>query len=80
MQKGLAALQAMGTGLREAYYLGLLAEAQGRAGRIDDGLRLLDEALMVIHEGGERALETECYRLRGELLWRQGADEQEVER
>lgn len=80
MQKGLAALQAMGTGIREAYYLGLLAEAQGRAGRIEDGLRLLDEALMVIHERDERSLEAECYRLRGELLWRQDGDEQEVER
>jgi predicted ATPase len=79
MQQGLAALRAMGAGLREPYYLGLLAEAHGRGGHIAAGLRLLDEALAIVHENEEGATEAESYRLQGELLWRQGADEHEVE-
>ncbi len=45
MEQGLADLQAMRTGLRRPYYLCLLAEAYGKVGRIEDGLRLLTDAL-----------------------------------
>lgn len=79
MQQGLAALRAVGAGLREPYYLGLLAEAHGRTGRVDTGLALLDEALALVYAHEEGAEEAETYRLRGELLWRRGADAHEVE-
>ena len=49
-------------------YLGLLAEAYGKAGQPKEGLRVVDEALGVVHENSERCSEAELYRLKGELL------------
>jgi predicted ATPase/class 3 adenylate cyclase len=49
------------------YYLGLLAQACGRAGRPSEGLRFLLEALASVHETGECFWEAELVRLQGEL-------------
>jgi len=49
----------------------LLAEACGEAGRLDDGLSALTEALAAADEHGIRQYEAETHRLRGELLLRQ---------
>jgi predicted ATPase len=48
--------------------LGLLAEAYGKAGQVEDGLTILDEALELVHQTGERHDEANLYRLKGELL------------
>ena len=48
--------------------INLLAEAYGKAGQADDGLRVLVEALTATHDTGERFYEAELYRLQGELL------------
>ena len=50
------------------YNLAQLAEACGKAGRIDQGLEVIGEALDVVQEKGERWWEAEILRLRGELL------------
>lgn len=68
MQQGLADLRTTGAGLREPYYLALLAEARGKAGQVEEGLSLLAEALSVVHKSDERSPEAELYRLKGELL------------
>ncbi len=73
MRKGLAAIQATGAALRRPYYLGLLAEANGTAGHVEDGLAMLAEALAVVDRTGERWSEAELYRLKGELLLRSKA-------
>jgi predicted ATPase len=49
----------------------LLAEACGEAGRLDDGLSALMEAMAAAVEHGIRQYEAEAYRLKGELLLRQ---------
>ena len=49
------------------YYLALLAEALGRAGRVGEGLGVLDEAERLARRTGERLYEAEVHRLRGEL-------------
>jgi class 3 adenylate cyclase/predicted ATPase len=67
MHQGLAALRATGTELRRPYYLALLAEAYGKAGQAEEGLRLLGEALGVAHTHRELYYEAEIHRLRGEL-------------
>ena len=54
----------------------MLAEAYGKGGRTEDGLRVLDEALALVDKTGERGREAELYRLKGELL--QNADEAEA--
>jgi predicted ATPase len=49
----------------------LLAEACGKAGRLDDGLSALTEAIAAADEHGIRQYEAEAHRLKGELLLRQ---------
>jgi predicted ATPase len=46
----------------------LLAEAEQLAGRPDEALRLLDDALAQANRSGERYFEAELHRLRGESL------------
>ena len=49
----------------------LLAEAVGHVAQIEDGLRLLTEALTALEASGQGDLLAETYRFRGELLLRQ---------
>ena len=74
MRKGLAAIQATGAALRQPYYLGLLAEASGTAGHLEDGFAMLAEAFIVVARAGERWSEAELHRLKGELLLHSRAD------
>jgi len=67
IRQGLATYQAAGAGILQSYYLVLLAEAYGKAGRAEEGLAALAEALTVVDNTGERFYEAELYRLRGEL-------------
>jgi hypothetical protein len=52
----------------QPYFLALLADAHGRAGQPEAGLRLLVEAFAAVDEQEERFYEAELHRLRGELL------------
>ncbi|MBN1136554.1 MAG: hypothetical protein JXM73_08205, partial [Anaerolineae bacterium] len=72
MREGLAAWQATGTESDRAYYLGLLAEACGRAGEMGEGLPLLVQALDMVDRSGERFHEAELHRLQGQLLVQSG--------
>ena len=49
------------------YSLALLAEAYREAGREEEGLTALTEALAGVDSTGERMYEAELYRLKGEL-------------
>jgi predicted ATPase len=73
MRHGLAAIQATGAALRQPYYRGLLAEACGTVGQVEDGLTILAEVLAEVHRTGERWWEAELYRLKGELVLQQAA-------
>jgi predicted ATPase len=68
LHDGLAAYRGIGAALGCPYFLGLVAQACGRAGQTDKGLAVLDEALTTAHHTGERQYEAELYRLKGELL------------
>jgi predicted ATPase len=68
MRRGLAGWQATGALSHRPYHLALLAEALARDGEVQDGLTALNEALELSAASGERFLEAELYRLRGELL------------
>src|SRR5262249_35116760 len=70
MRQGLAGWQATGALSHRPYQLALLAEALAREGQIQDGLAALDEAVALCTTSGERFLEAELHRLRGELLLR----------
>jgi predicted ATPase len=54
--------------------LALLVEAFAKAGQVQEGLRVLDEALGVVHRNGENYYLAELYRIKGELLLLQAAD------
>jgi class 3 adenylate cyclase/predicted ATPase len=71
MRQGLMDWRALGVLTGVSYVLTLLAEAHGARGQAEEGLRLLAEALAVVHETGERWHEVELYRVQGELLLRQ---------
>jgi predicted ATPase len=71
--QGLAARRTTGAELKRPYYLALLAEAYGKAGQVEEGLRVLAEACRLVHTTGERRAEAELYRLKGELLLKQVA-------
>jgi hypothetical protein len=53
MRQGLAAWQAVGLRLGWPCWLYLLAEAYRKAGQVEEGLRVLDEALAAVHKSGE---------------------------
>jgi predicted ATPase len=73
MRQGLAATLATGQELTRPLCLVLLAEAAGHLRQVEEGLRLLAEALTAIEQSGRRDLLAEAYRLQGELLLRQAA-------
>jgi DNA-binding SARP family transcriptional activator/predicted ATPase len=65
--------------LRLPYYLSLLAQVYGKAGRAEEGLSCIDEALAEARTHNERWWDAELHRLRGELLLMHGADASDVE-
>jgi predicted ATPase len=70
IREGLAAYRAIGR-LPWLLFLGLLAEACGRAGQVEEGRQVLHEALEAMQTTEERLYEAEVYRLKGELLLQQ---------
>ena len=67
IHQGLAAVLATGQTLARPLCLVLLAEAAGHAGQVEEGLRLLAEALTAFEASGQGDLLAEAYRLQGEL-------------
>jgi DNA-binding winged helix-turn-helix (wHTH) protein/predicted ATPase len=77
LRDGITAYRATGARMDLPYYLGLLADACLRAGRFDDGLAAIDEALA--ESGGrDHCHASELHRLRADLLGQSGADNGDV--
>jgi hypothetical protein len=55
------------------FFLGILAEVCGKRGQVEEGLRVLEEALATVQSNEEPRYEAELYYLKGELLLRQSA-------
>jgi predicted ATPase len=68
IRDGIAATEATGT--RSVFFLALLAEALALAGKIEEGLAALDDALVTAAISGERGWSAEIHRLCGELTGR----------
>ena len=68
IRQGLASFRATGAEVASTYYLALLAETYGRGGHVEEGLRVVDEALAIVDKNEERYYEAELYRLKGALL------------
>jgi predicted ATPase len=67
VRQGLTACRVIGVELAQPSRLALLAEAHGKVGQTEEGLKVLAEALAQVDTTGERTHEAELYRLRGEL-------------
>jgi predicted ATPase len=70
MRQGIAAHQATGTQLLRPHFLALLSEGLTKASRLEEAMRVLDEALAIADRTGERNYQGELCRLKGELLLR----------
>jgi len=70
IRDGLAAAEATGARSGTPYHLALLAEALALAGKIEEGLAALDEALAKVAVSGAKGWDAEIHRLRGELTGR----------
>ena len=73
IRQGMDIWRTIGTELAKTHMLLRLAEVYGRGGQAAEGLRVLDEALAVVHKNAESYFEAEIYRLKGELLLQQVA-------
>jgi class 3 adenylate cyclase/predicted ATPase len=71
IRQGLAAVLATGQMLARPIWLTLLAEAAGHAGHLEEGLRLLAEALAAFEASKRGDMLAEVYRLQGTLLLQQ---------
>jgi predicted ATPase len=68
MRQGLADWRATGALSHRSCHLALLARALAAAGETAEGLAVSDESLALAAETGERFLEAEAHRLRGEIV------------
>jgi predicted ATPase len=75
MCQGLSAFRGTGAEKGRTYFLALLAEGYRGTGEVQEGLRVLAEALEAAHNSGERYCEAELHRLTGELLLLQSTDQ-----
>jgi predicted ATPase len=76
IHQSLVAHRATGAEVSRPYFLALLAEAHGILREPEAGLTVLTEAQTLVDTTGDRWYESELYRLKGELLLQQSADNQ----
>jgi tetratricopeptide (TPR) repeat protein len=68
LREGLSAVRAAGMYQSQTIYLAELGEGCGKVGRTVEGLAAVAEGLAVADRTGERMLEAELYRVKGDLL------------
>jgi predicted ATPase len=74
MQESISELQSLGSLCHLTGALGALAQAYATAGRQEQGLNTVAEALSLVQQTDERHWEAELYRVQGELLLYLGND------
>jgi adenylate cyclase len=80
MRQSLAVMEATGTMTCFSRLRARVAEACRKAGELEEGLSAVDWAFEAVEKYDERYMESELYRLKGELLRMQGQPEDEVEK
>jgi class 3 adenylate cyclase/predicted ATPase len=78
MRGGLDAQLATGAGLFRPSFLCFLAEAYETAGRFEEGLAAVAEAIAIVEKTDERHDEADFHRLKGDLVFRRSGIEAEV--
>jgi predicted ATPase len=69
LREGIAAWSGLGVELVRSYYALLLADAQMRAGQVDEALATVTEAIKWADGSQERVFVAELYRVLGILMW-----------
>ena len=77
LRQGLVAVLTTGQALARPFCLVLHAEVAGHGGQVEEGLRLLAEALTAFEDSGRGDLLAEAHRLQGELLLAQDSSGEE---
>jgi tetratricopeptide (TPR) repeat protein len=72
INEGLGLFRAIGAKTPYPYYLSYLVEALLEAGRIDEAVRAVDEALAMTKRNVDRCFRPELFRLKGEAMARIG--------
>ena len=72
IHQGLAIVKDIGSWLLYQQELWLLSDTYCKAGKISEGLAVIEEAIMMVHEKGFLLDEPENHRIKGELLLLQG--------
>ncbi|MBM4297146.1 MAG: hypothetical protein FJ143_05345 [Deltaproteobacteria bacterium] len=76
-QEGIDRLrQGVGADFGQLLYIAQLAEAYGKVGQIEDGLKLVYAELMRVKQTGECLYQAELHRVNGELVLAQAAPQQ----
>ena len=75
LRSGLSTYRANGAEVWTTHHIGLLARACEIAGEVKEAATLVDEALQIVERTGERWVEAELHRHKGQLLLRQGHTE-----
>jgi predicted ATPase len=75
VRKGMTDWVATGAETHRTYFLGLLAEALGRGGQIEEGLGVVAHALGMMHDTGTVFHGAELHRLQGEFLLQKDSSE-----
>jgi tetratricopeptide (TPR) repeat protein len=79
IQDGLAILKEIGSWLLYQQELWLLSDTFCKAGKISEGLAVIEEALVMVREKGFLLEEPEFHRIKGELLLLQGGASEEAQ-
>ncbi|NOR15046.1 MAG: hypothetical protein GQ544_05040, partial [Candidatus Aminicenantes bacterium] len=80
IRKGVATIQATGSETCLSRLLTRIAEACREMGEVEEGLQAVEDALEFRRRFEEVYMEPELFRLKGELLRLQGADDKDVEK
>jgi len=75
LRSGRDAFRATGATLLLPHYMGLLGTACEIAGQMEEAVTLLDDALQIAERTGERWVEADLYRLKGQMLSRKGCSQ-----
>jgi tetratricopeptide (TPR) repeat protein len=73
MQQGIAGYWATGAKLGRACWVAQVAKTLGQVGQVEEGFRLMTEAMAFLSGGAVRHYEAEIYRLKGELTLTQSS-------
>ncbi len=79
LREAIDRFRAAGARLRLPYYFSLLARAHAQLGEFEQGLAVIEGALVESLQNHERWWDPELHRLRGELMFGQGTAAPEVE-